>query len=342
VAAFNTPPTYGNNIDLALASLDDVGALLLTYLDCLPGGIVPVWVRSVLGDAIRIYEGNGDSGSASVRERKRAIRAAQLVLRLLPPAHFNLLVYLLGFLSRIPLYEAWNGWNVRGVARTFARVVVGVGAGARASGTRRDDWPKNGKGDWKNRGEDVDWVAGEEEAVEVLEWLLKNWDDLSCCLFLSPQPEGQGEHEDDKDGKQGGTKGGRGMHRAAAARQLDPPHNVCSEDVTSTVNSDPAASHPSVNNLLARIADLERENTKWKWLQGLHESELRLMKERAAWTNTQTSIEDAVREERRLWVEEVQALGNAWTGVRKTMDEVGGVVGAIVERFAAETSKRSD
>jgi hypothetical protein len=108
------------------------------------------------------------------------------------------------------------------------------------------------------------------------------------------------------------------------------------------VNSDPAASHPSVNNLLARITDLERENSKWKWLQGLQESELRLMKERAAWTNTQTSIDDAVRAERRLWLEEVQALGNAWTDVRKTMDEVGSVMGVVVERFAAGTSKRSD
>jgi hypothetical protein len=66
------------------------------------------------------------------------------------------------------------------------------------------------------------------------------------------------------------------------------------------------------------------------------------MKEWAAWTNTQTSIDDVVRAERRVSLEEVQALGNACTGVRKTMDEVGSVMGAVVERFAAGTSKRSD
>ncbi|KAF8510015.1 hypothetical protein JB92DRAFT_463624 [Gautieria morchelliformis] len=371
LAAFNTPPTYGNDIDLAFASLDDVGALLLTYLDCLPGGIIPVWMRRVLGDAVSIYEENGDGGSASMRERKRAIRVAQLVLRLLPTTQFNLLAYLLGFLSQVPLYEVWNGWNVRGVARAFARIVVGVGAGARAgdvSGTRRIDCLKNGKGDWKHTAEDVDWVAEEEDAVDVLQWLLVNWDEISGCLSLDAQPpEGQGRHVNYQYGERDGTEE-RETHGAAVMKRLDPPHTVRSEDVSAT-KFDPAASHPSLNDLLARIADLERENSKWKWLQGLHESELRLMfqagergtgevekalleersaremvedalmKERAALMNTQTSIENAVRAERRFWVEEVQALGNAWAGVGKTMAEVGSIIGVIVERGREENAQ---
>lgn len=168
VAAFNTPPTYGDDVDLTLASLDDVGALLLTFLDCLPGGLVPVWVRGMLGDAVAIYEeGNGLD---STTEQQKAISAARLALRLLPAAQFSLLVYLLAFLSQIPLYEAWNGWNIRGVARAFARVVVGVGGGTGAGdikGTGKDS-QGTGEDHKMRREEDMDWVTEEEDAVEQM------------------------------------------------------------------------------------------------------------------------------------------------------------------------------
>ncbi|KAF8502444.1 hypothetical protein JB92DRAFT_842851 [Gautieria morchelliformis] len=117
VAAFNTPPSYGNDIDLALASLDDVGALLLTYLDGLPGGIVPMWMRHVLGDAVSIYEGNRDGGSANMRERKRAIRVAQLVLSSPTPSSAywcTLLSFCHGFRwKRHGMGGTYTGWRGR-------------------------------------------------------------------------------------------------------------------------------------------------------------------------------------------------------------------------------------
>ena len=374
VAAFNTPPTYGDDVDLALASLDDVGALLLTFLDCLPGGIVPVWVRGVLGDAVGIYEeGHGDGGSECAKERQRAIRAAQMTLRLLPATHFSLLVYLLAFLSQIPLYEPWNGWNVRGVARAFARVVVGVGAGTGAGDVKAKE--KDGA-NRKHLEGDVDWVAEEEDAVEVLEWLLANWDDLSDGLFLGTRWEDVARRDSEGE-RQPEGKDEREMHRAAAMRQLDPPTDTTASNAAANIV--PSSLNPSVNALLARIAFLERENAEWQCLQKQHRTELRLMletgeqkireaeksleeernarargedeplKERMACTSTQTSTKHVAKAERKLWVEETQALreawerlGNAWDKVGKERDEVGCILDEIIGRFAHRTSGVSE
>jgi RhoGAP domain len=365
VASFNSEPKYGDDVDLALASLDDVSALLLTYLDCLPGGIIPVWVRDVLGDAVGIYEeGYRDGGSESVRERRRAIRVAQLVLRLLPAAYFSLLVYLLAFLSQIPLYEAWNGWNVRGVARAFARVVVGVGSGA----SNRDEKGKckeNGM-DARHRDDDVDWVAEEEDAVEVLEWLLVNWDDLSDGLFLGAPRETSGRR-DSEAGRQQEGKGGIEVDKDATIRQPVSPHVITDNNTTTIVSSNAVTTNPSVNALLARITFLENKDAEWQWLQAQHGVELHhifqngeekigeleealrgernararaeeaLIKERMANANSQTSIEDAVRAERTMWVQEVQVLrkawerlGTAWDSIAKERDGVGSIVEEIV------------
>ena len=359
--------------------MDDVGALLLTYLDCLPGGILPVWVRGALGDAVGIYE-EGNSGSDSTRERKRAISAAQLVLRLLPAAEFSLLVYLLAFLSQIPLYEAWNGWNVRGVARAFARVVVGVGAAAGdgdVKGKGNDDGQANRRNNKTQREEDVDWVAEEEDAVEVLEWLLASWNDLSDGLFSSSQQEDR-VRSDSEGERQQDVIGEREVHRAAAISLLDPPHSTRSDDDTTAVSSNPT-SNPSVNALLARITFLERENSEWQWLQGQHKTEIQLMfqageqriaaveevlmeernarasvedaltKERAVLRNAQSSTEAAVRAERNLWVGEVQALkeaygrlGNAWEVIVREKDAVGKIIGGIAGRLVVVASTGSE
>ena len=375
VASFNSEPRYGDDVDLALASLDDVSALLLTYLDCLPGGIIPVWVRNVLGDAVGIYEeGNRDGGPESARERRKAIRVAQLALRLLPPPYFSLLVYLLAFLSQIPLYEAWNGWNVRGVARSFARVVVGVGSGA----DNRDGKGKHVEDgiDERHRDDDVDWVAEEEDAVEVLEWLLENWDNISEGLFLEAPHVASGRR-DSEAGRQQKGKGRMEMDKDTPVKQPESTHVIADNATTTTsTSSNTMASNPSVNALLARIAYLENKNTEWQGLQAQHEAKLQhiletgeqkvgeaeealreernararaedaLMKERMANRVAQTSTEDAVRAERKMWVQEVQALreaweklGNVWDSIGKDRDDVGNILEGIVGRFAGGASK---
>lgn len=114
VAAFDAGPTYGDSIDLSrtLTPLDDVSALLLTYLDCLPG---PIIVRPLLPALLRFC----------IRSQSPNLQAAQLFLRLLPAPHFSLLVYLLAFLAQVPRYKTVNGWNVKNVAGAFARAVCG-------------------------------------------------------------------------------------------------------------------------------------------------------------------------------------------------------------------------
>ncbi|KAF8589031.1 hypothetical protein K439DRAFT_494968 [Ramaria rubella] len=347
IAAFNAPPTYGDDIDLAHASMDDVSALLLTFLDCLPGGgIVPAWARPALGRAMSMdVERDSKDRTNDRKHRREAIRAAQMVLRLLPAVQFSLLVYILAFLSQVPLHEAWNGWSRRGVARAFARVVVGVAEG-------------------EEGGKEVDWVAQEEDAVMVLEWLLASWDDLSDGLFVKDAVKDEKPEERERGESE------KKMHRAAAMRNLDPSGH--SEDASQapprsahapSKRTSPRASttpNPNIQSLLDRIASLERTNAAWQH----HEASMRAMfveaddalleeraavvQERAARISAERAMtlalgrtEDAVLAERRWWAGEVHALregwerlGKAWEGVGKESEGVGRIVREIVGRVA--------
>ncbi|WVQ96811.1 hypothetical protein IAU59_003918 [Kwoniella sp. CBS 9459] len=110
------------------------------------------------------------SASASL---SRKITAAQILLKLLPPLHFSLFIYLLAFLGQLPLFPD-NRLNVESISIIFGPAMCAArnkgisGLGPTVSTSKNKD------------GYDPEKVSElVRKSQSVLAWLLKNWGAIS-------------------------------------------------------------------------------------------------------------------------------------------------------------------
>jgi hypothetical protein len=98
------------------------------------------------------------------------IAAAQILLRLLPPSHFSLFIYLLAFLGQLPLFPD-NRLNVESISIIFGPAMVAArGRGIAGLG------PGSNSSNSKIREEDPERISEMVNTSQsVLGWLLRHW-----------------------------------------------------------------------------------------------------------------------------------------------------------------------
>lgn len=142
----------------------------------------------------------------STNPLSRRVASAQIILRLLPTANFSLLVYLVAFLSQVPLFPS-NPLTLEVVSEIFASSIMAPRQPSSANST-------NGK---KPKGQMI--ITGPTDLVDDhdgkkanqgLAWLLKNWSAVAdgllepdfdidvdsivaACSPIVPQPSPQPE-----------------------------------------------------------------------------------------------------------------------------------------------------
>ncbi|KAJ2917698.1 hypothetical protein MD484_g2742, partial [Candolleomyces efflorescens] len=189
---------FGGHISLHLETTSDICSLLSTYLMSLPEPVFiqgnslfdAMWDWCEVGcddplDSDVTYDGkqvsfvHPDPALGQAFELDR-IRAAQLVLHLLPSPNFDLLIYLLAFFSQVVLVEKENGLGVVDLARMFGEYLFGNGAVDIGDSGRRA----------KRRGSVGLSVSSASElgrGPRMMCWLLKRWGRLSRHLFDIPR-----------------------------------------------------------------------------------------------------------------------------------------------------------
>lgn len=115
VHVYNSAPDYGEHHDLSIESIHNVTSLLKKYLRDLPEPILDqrVW---------RLYTVACVDSNASMKQR---VACAQIILRLLPAPNFSLLVYLVAFLSQMPLFPE-NSLSLESVSAIFGTAAMAV------------------------------------------------------------------------------------------------------------------------------------------------------------------------------------------------------------------------
>ncbi|KDR82056.1 hypothetical protein GALMADRAFT_240517 [Galerina marginata CBS 339.88] len=148
---FTTIAGFGAQTSLHLESTPDICALLTTYLSALPEPILTPLVFRAIWDWCGLDQEEGaaghgdddhDNGITHELRRRRLssvpltrtytsptesthILIAQLLLHLLPSAHFSLFVYLLAFFSQVVLVREENGVGVEDLGKMFGSKIFG-------------------------------------------------------------------------------------------------------------------------------------------------------------------------------------------------------------------------
>ncbi|KDE06906.1 hypothetical protein MVLG_02794 [Microbotryum lychnidis-dioicae p1A1 Lamole] len=171
VAIYNTAPEYGEQHDLSIESIHNVTALLKKYLCDLPEPVLDQRLWKLFLSAC-VYSTN------SIKVR---VTSAQVILRLLPTPNFSLLVYMVAFLSQIPLFPE-NRLSRESVSHIVGAMLM----------SPRDPSPQS-----QSRGSKLlahitgptDTIyssANGKRAEEALLWLLKHWS-LVADGLLEPE-----------------------------------------------------------------------------------------------------------------------------------------------------------
>ncbi|KAL8293794.1 hypothetical protein RQP46_000495 [Phenoliferia psychrophenolica] len=157
VAVYDAAPDYGDGLDLSVESIFDVSALLVKYLTDLPEPILDsrIW---------RLFRFACVDSSMPALHR---IACAQVLLRLLPTPKLSLLIYLVAFLSIVPLFPE-NANSLELMASLY-----GVAIMAPRKISTSGDFEA---GTTKSSGH-YDLAAGvaDAKARAGLLWLLRNW-----------------------------------------------------------------------------------------------------------------------------------------------------------------------
>ncbi|WWD18330.1 hypothetical protein CI109_102780 [Kwoniella shandongensis] len=142
------------------------------------------------------------------------ITAAQILLRLLPPLHFSLFIYLLAFLGQLPLFPD-NRLNIESISIIFGPAMCAArGKGISGLGPIVSSSTKGKGGKGEPDPEEVSLLVGRSQGV--LSWLLKNWSEIServldeDDLVGSPGVPVAVPTQEEKDGSGGGGGGGKG------------------------------------------------------------------------------------------------------------------------------------
>ncbi|KAM0746838.1 RhoGAP-domain-containing protein [Meredithblackwellia eburnea MCA 4105] len=171
VEIYNSPPDYGERHELSVESIHNVTSLLKKYLRELPEPILD-------GRLWRLFNVACLESSNSL---KRRVAAAQLILRLLPAPNFSLMVYLVAFLSQVPLFPE-NRLTLENVSLIF-------GPPCMSPRQSSSSVSKVQKFVISNPTESAfDGAASVKKGQDGLLWLLKNWNAVADGL-LEPEFE---------------------------------------------------------------------------------------------------------------------------------------------------------
>ncbi|GAA5828222.1 hypothetical protein JCM11251_002642 [Rhodosporidiobolus azoricus] len=171
IRIYDTPPDYGEHHDLSIESIHNVTSLLKRYLRDLPEPVLDqrLW-RLFLAACVD-----------SKKSLKSRIACAQIILRLLPTANFSLLVYLVAFLSQMPLFPQ-NQLPLEEVSGIFGSSIMAP---------RPKEQKKPAKGEMVISGPTDSLYAmnamGEtiKKGRDALLWLLNNWSSVADGLLES-------------------------------------------------------------------------------------------------------------------------------------------------------------
>ncbi|GAA6035932.1 hypothetical protein JCM8097_005172 [Rhodosporidiobolus ruineniae] len=166
VQIYDSPPDYGEHHDLSIESIHNVTSLLKRYLRDLPEPVLDqrLW---------RLYLAACVDSQNPLKSR---IACAQIILRLLPTPNFSLLVYLIAFLSQMPLFPE-NQLSLEAVSGIFGSSVMAP---------RPEMEKKPTKGAMVITGPTESFEAiGEviKKGQEALLWLLNHWSSVADGLL---------------------------------------------------------------------------------------------------------------------------------------------------------------
>lgn len=188
---FNLPPLYGDSLSVSSEPIHNLTGLVKRYIRDLPEPILdeslfPAFMAFCIDSPESTSVGQaGHSGAdgtvsppvttpTSPRSLETRITAAQILLRLLPPVHFSLFIYLLAFLGQLPLFPD-NRLNIESISIIFGpamiaargRGVAGLGPNSANTKTRPGDMSPEAISDVVNNSQ------------TVLSWLLNHWSSIS-------------------------------------------------------------------------------------------------------------------------------------------------------------------
>ncbi|GAA5856182.1 hypothetical protein JCM8547_000808 [Rhodosporidiobolus lusitaniae] len=169
IQIYDTPPDYGEHHDLSIESIHNVTSLLKRYLRDLPEPVLDqrLW---------RLYIA---ACVDSPNPPKSRIACAQIILRLLPTPNFSLLVYLVAFLSQMPLFPE-NKLSLESVSSIFGSSIMAPRPSMEKKQTRGEMVITGPTESFEAIGETI------KKGQEALLWLLNHWSSVADGL-LEPE-----------------------------------------------------------------------------------------------------------------------------------------------------------
>jgi hypothetical protein len=149
--AFEQAPLHGEGVDLASEDIHVLCSLFKRYLRALPEPLMSRELFHIFWSFCVRQRTSPNSGHL-----KNTIAAAQCIMRLMPPRSFSLLIYVVAFLSQIPLFPQCK-FSSTGIAKIFGPALFG-------SRTQRNE-------------------ASDERPIQALKWVLENWNMLTDGLL---------------------------------------------------------------------------------------------------------------------------------------------------------------
>ncbi|KAI9627197.1 hypothetical protein KEM48_009970 [Puccinia striiformis f. sp. tritici PST-130] len=149
--AFESAPHDRDAVDLAEEDIHVLCSLFKRFLRALPEPLMSRELFHILWSfCVRQRK------SKTVGHNQKTISVAQCVMRLMPPRPFSLLIYVVAFLSQIPLFPT-SKISSAGIAKIFGPALFGAR-------TQRNS-------------------TSDERPIEALEWVLENWNFLTEGLL---------------------------------------------------------------------------------------------------------------------------------------------------------------
>ncbi|WAQ83142.1 hypothetical protein PtA15_3A509 [Puccinia triticina] len=149
--AFEHAPLNRDGVDLASEDIHVLCSLFKRYLRALPEPLMSRELFHILWSFCVRQRKSTNPGHL-----KSTIAAAQCIMRLMPPRSFSLLIYVVAFLSQIPLFPQCK-FSSTGIAKIFGPALF-------ASRTQRNP-------------------ASDERPIQALKWVLENWNMLTDGLL---------------------------------------------------------------------------------------------------------------------------------------------------------------
>ncbi|BGP52704.1 Type II inositol 1,4,5-trisphosphate 5-phosphatase [Rhodotorula sphaerocarpa] len=170
-SVYEEAPEFGADHDLSLESVHDSSALLKDFLASLPAPLVDEHIGRLFLTAC----------VDSARPREDKIDCAQLILRLLPKRHFNLLVYLVAGFSQFPLFKH-NAVSLEQVASLYGPAIFAPRAVK--SNRRMSPMSISGPTDSGSSRSKL-----EKSGAAALRWLLVHWSPIARQLLAHTRPD---------------------------------------------------------------------------------------------------------------------------------------------------------